>query len=164
MTDAFKNDVAVSVSIAILLWKDATPTTSFPSVCELVKIELGRVLTHPHVFREYPWLRNTLTPLHSALHSEPWDVTPHVLLEQYVALIKNTPQFSDVGRAFVEMSFIDPAFDMIRRQGQTPRATAESMITTARGVAKTLHIPASQYEAIENAVRSRYHAIFSQLR
>ena len=164
MTEAFKNDVAVAVSIAILLWKDATPMTSFPDTDELVKIELGRVLTHPHVFREYPWLQHTLTPLQGALFSEPWNVTPHLLLDQYVALIKGSSDFENIGRALVDMSFVDPAFGMIRRQGKKPRATADSMIATARGVAKTLHIPAPQYEAIENAVRSQYHAIFSQIR
>jgi hypothetical protein len=164
MSDTFENDVAVAVSIAILLWKDATPSTSFPSIDELVKIELGRVLTHPQVLREYPWLHSRLVPLESALRSEPWNVTPHLLLEQYVAVLRDAAEIKLVGQALLEMSFVDPAFDMIRRQGKRPRATADTMIETARGVAAALHIDPIHYESIENGVRQRYHVIFSQIR
>ena len=159
----FKNNVAVAVSIAILLWKDATPTASFPNIEELVKIELGRVLTHPEVLREFPWLRQRLLPLESALASEPWGVTPHLLLERYMHVMQNPMERELVGRALRDTTFVDPAFDMIRRQGKKPRATAESMISTARGVAKALHIDTTNYHAIEDGVRERYRAIFLQL-
>jgi hypothetical protein len=160
----FKNNVTVAVSIAILLWKDATPTASFPKTEELVKIELGRILTHPHVLREFPWLRQRLGSIESDLTSEPWDVIPHLLLEQYIQAIRNPADLELVGRALRDMTFTDPAFDMIRRQGKKPRATAESMISTARGVAKALHIDTTNYHALEDGVRERYRAIFLQLR
>ena len=161
--DSFKNNVAVAVALVILLWKDATPMTSFPKTEELVKIELGRVLAHQAVLRELPWLRSRLIPLSTALHSEPWDVTPHMLLDRYVHVIRNQDEFDSIGEAIRELSFSDPAFDIVRRHGKKPTATAESMILTARGVAKALHIHQSHYEAIEDGVRARYRQIFSQL-
>jgi hypothetical protein len=85
------------------------------------------------------------------------------MLEQYITVMRNPEEFELVGNAIRDMTFQDPAFDMIRRHGKKPKATAESMILTARGVAKALHIPPAQNEAIENGVKHQYHALFSQL-
>jgi hypothetical protein len=159
----FKNDVAIALSLSILLWKDATPTASFPNTDELVKIELGRVLAHPHIFRELPWLRARVNPIYGALMSEPWDVDPPNLLERYTRVLTNPTEFELVGRAIKDMSFADPTFDIIRRHGKRPTATAESMILTARGVANSLRISRNP-RVIEDGVKERYHHLYSQLR
>ena len=161
MSIEFKNNVAIAVSLAILLWKDATPSTPFPKIVELVKIELGRILSHRHVLAEIPWLQQRLSPLQHDLSSEPWNVDPPVLIDNYIALLTNPMELELVGQMIRDISHADPAFDMIRRQGRRPSATAESMILTARGVAKALDIDVS--ETIENGLRQRYRALYSQL-
>lgn len=162
----FKNNVAIAVSISILLWKDATPMTTFPSIDELVRIELGRVLSHVSVLADFPWLRGRLASIWGQLTSEPWYVHPPDLLKQYIRAVEtpsNPSVIEAVGNSIRNTSFTDPAFYIIRRRGRTPRATADSMIVTSRGVAETLEIPETQFKAIEDGVRSKYTAIYSQI-
>jgi hypothetical protein len=160
----FKEHVAVALSIAILLWKDATPTTAFPSIDELVKIELGRVLSHPHLFHEFPWLRSRIQPMQAMLTAEPWDVDPPELLRMYEQILHTEEEKRTLGKALREKTFMDPAFDMIIRHGKKPLANAESMITVSRGVIKELELPEETTRSIEDGVREQYRAIYSQLR
>jgi len=159
----FENDVAVAVAVAILLWKDATPGTPFPPVEELVKIELGRILSHPIVLREYPWLRSRLHPLQSLLLAEPWDVDIPLLLKKYSEVFKTDEERTCIGASIRQSSFADPAFDMIRRNGRLPKAKAEDMIIMARDVADVLGLTEDMYQDIEDGTRNQYTTIYSQL-
>ena len=159
----FEKDVAVALAVAILLWKDATPGTTFPTVEELVKIELGRVVSHPIVLREYPWLRSRLGPLQTLLLAEPWDVDIPLLLEKYQGIFRTDEERKAVGASIRQSSFADPAFDMIRRNGRLPKAKAEDMIVMARDVAKVLGLPEDTHRDIEYGTRDQYTTIYSQL-
>lgn len=159
----FTKDVAIALAVAILLWKDATPGSFFPSTEELAKIELGRILAHPIVFREHPWLKSRIAPLHRELVSEPWDVDILGMLERYKTMLKTDEELKEVGASIRHSSFADPAFDMIRRQGKKPRARADDMIITAREVAQVLSLDEDSYRDIEDGTRAQYTTIYSQL-
>lgn len=157
----FSTHVAIAVTVSVLLWKDATPHAAFPPVLDIVKIELGRVLGHPAVVREHPWLRSRLAPIQHHLTSEPWDVDPPKLLRDYGALLR-TDEIERVGISLRDTTYTDPTFDMIRRHGKPPRATADTIISHARRVAKALGISPVTPD-IEDGVRDRYFGIYSQL-
>lgn len=157
----FTTNVAIAVTVSILLWKDATPRAGFPPIREIVRIELGRVLGHPHVMHEHPWLRSRLSPVQRQLASEPWDVDPPRLLRDYEALLTSDER-NAVGLSIRDTTYVDPTFDMIRRRGSKPRATAESILTTARNVATSLGITSGIRE-IEDGARDRYFGIYAQL-
>lgn len=160
----FSVNVAVALSVAILLWKDATPLESFPEVDELVRIELGRVLTHPAVLAECPWLRQRIELLWGDLWKEPWDVDPPSILEKYTQTFKTSDEWRAVGNAVRQSTYVDPAFDIIRRQGKRPRAQAEDIITTADGVATSLNIKDQRdQDQVINGTRERYYGIYAQL-
>jgi hypothetical protein len=158
----FAANVAIAVAVSILLWKDATPRAGFPPIRDVVTIELGRVLGHPAVMREHPWLRSRLAPIQRHLASEPWDVDAPRLLSEYEALLDATERDA-VGVSIRDTSYVDPTFDMIRRHGTPPRATAESILVTARKVAAALEIT-DDVRKIEDGTRDRYVGIYSQLR
>lgn len=159
----FASNVAIAVTVSILLWKDATPHAGFPPVRDLVAIELGRILGHPGVMREHPWLQSRLAPIRKQLESEPWDVDAPQLLRDYEACLR--PDERDaVGLSVRDTTHADPTFDMIRRHGTKPRATPDTIIRTARKVAASLAIASpDDVRSIEDGTRDRYFGLYSQL-
>ena len=68
----FRVYVAAALVVSICLWQDATPNVTFPDALELVKIELGRVLTTKHAWAK---CHATISPAVTYLSMlPPWDV------------------------------------------------------------------------------------------
>lgn len=159
-----EKDIAVAVAVSILLWKDATPEAPFPPIKELVKIDLGRILSHKNVMHSFSWLRGTLGPfLMDALHAEPWHVKPRSLMRRYIDAIPEEYQ-EGVGKVIRESTFEDPAFSMLIRRGNPFTATAERVIYTSQRVAKILGVDETCYRAIEEGVRDVYYGLFRQVK
>lgn len=160
----FKNNVAIALGVAILIWKDATPTARFPNIKELVNIELGRVLTHPHLMFRFPWLRSSLWPLRDALASEPWNVHAPKLLDAYVQCIRSPDELDALGKDIRDASFTDdPAFDMVIRRGKKPSSGTDDIKNIASGVLKALEIKTESLDAIASGIDQKYHHIYAQL-
>jgi len=158
-----ERDVVTALVLSILFWKDSTPETSFPSILELVKIELGRVLSHRNLFRDFPWLRSALgNRLVDELAAEPWDVNPEALMRRYTAAIPEDRR-AELGQAIREATlFDDPAFVMLVRRRNLPSATADSILSTSAQVAEVLGVDGSD-PFIADTVREMYHQVFRQL-
>lgn len=81
MVASLETYCTAAVCVSLLLWQDAMPTTKFPSVDELLRIELGRVLGCKHVRNKY---RLGFSPFTAAqLHAEPWHVEPRELMASF---------------------------------------------------------------------------------
>ena len=158
-----EQNIATAVSLAILLWKDATPETTFPPTRELVKIELGRILAHNNLMQSFRWLRSALGPrLLEKLAAEPWQVKPKSLMRGYIASIPDEHKEA-LGKAIEDSTFEDPAFAMLIRRGNPPRATPERIILTAQRVSKVLGVEESAYTDVEERTRHAYFGLFRQL-
>ena len=161
-----ERDIAVAVTVAILLWKDTTPDVAFPPTKELVKIELGRILGHKNLIRTYPWLRGALGPrLRDQLLAEPWDVHPKRLMCAYVQAIP-TEHHKALGLSIRQDTFEDPSFSMLLRRGNPPTASAERLIQTARRVCRVVGLDDQDTESIrdiEESVKNTYFGLYQQM-
>jgi hypothetical protein len=160
----FRVDLARALVVSILLWRDSVAaTTKFPSVRELVRIELGRILTHPSIAEAFQGFRAKLGVLYNTLAiAEPWDIHTSSVLRAFESRFAPS-ELEVIGRAMAASAHHDnAAFDMIMRNGKQPSATPERIIETCEGVARVLGIPGHDRE-IESAVRETYFAIYRQV-
>lgn len=162
----FRSDLAAALSISILLWRDSVSiTTRFPRIVELVRIELGRVLTHPCIGAALPSYKAKMGVLFSTLSmAEPWDIHIDSVMRAFESRF-TTDELDRIGRAMATSAHHDnAAFDMILRNGKQPTATPERIIETVEGVARVLKIDAEVEKSIEKTVREVYYGVYMQLR
>jgi hypothetical protein len=121
---------AVSLAVRLSLWKDAVPLTKFPSIRELVRMELSNILTHPEITRRVPKLKAMRRQL---LTMEPWETDPRIIDD-----IKQD-DLKDIDASF--LAFLsDPTLDMVRIHSKPALTTPEMMRGIVRGIARELGV------------------------
>ena len=134
--------VCRSISLSILLWRDAAPPTcKFPSIEELTAIELTRILGEPTLFRAVPGLLSALRvgnilPLLSA---PPWTIDPKELVQAYKATL--TAEIRERTEEFIDATgHRDIVLDIIKHHRKKPTNTAATVTEITESVAKALGI------------------------
>lgn len=83
---SFQTYLTAALAVSLGVWKDTTPTTKFPPIKELLKIELGRVLATSHVLKKHGFRPSPR--LRSKMLAEPWEVDISDLLSEYLTEIE----------------------------------------------------------------------------
>jgi hypothetical protein len=162
INDPIKEDVASALAISVAIWKDATPTVTFPNMTELAKIELGRLLG---VTLKNPSFRSLVSPgTRALLTKEPWDVPePADLLETFVKDVRCDAYMHHlIGREILAEGHKDAAFEMVCRRGLPPTAHMHDFESLTKQTAKTLGVTWKM--SICTTASDLYGALYARLK
>jgi len=156
-TQPFKTRVAAALLLAILVWRDAFPQTKFPSMEELAKIELGRILSNQRALRDAGVQLPTLLSMRMTL--PPWEIgEPDQLLDDVIAA--TPPESLDaLGKAYLFYGHGESMLAMARSKQQ--HGTPDEIKKMARQVLRVLNL--EKNTALETMVAERYRMLYSQL-
>jgi hypothetical protein len=149
MKPSFETCVIAALTVSIVLWKEATPKTQFPSIEELVRIELGRILAQKDVRSKH---RLSFAPSTMVmLRAEPWDVSVSALLDGYKNdVVKSGANIENVGEDLLRFGHMDMFMlppkvrsvntegdlaDLVADVGETLNVTQDGTLETARNMA-----------------------------
>ena len=158
----FESTVAKAITLSILLWKDATPTCTFPEMSELVSIELMRILGDPNYLRTVPGLPSALevSGVSAQLTKNPWDVEAQSLLSSYVrAVPKESLALLEV--LIEEQGHKDVVLDMIRYRKKTATNSKETIDAISKAVCEVLGV--TQGEKHGKELSQTYDSIYQDM-
>ena len=157
-----KEDVAAALAISVAIWKDATPTVKFPSMTELARIELGRLLGV--VVKNPSYRAYVSSGTQALLAKEPWDaLKPNVLLDFFVNNIQSSDAYLHhrIGREILLEGHKDAAFDMVCRRGLPPTASTHDFEKLTKETSKVLGVPWTA--TIHTTAADVYGALYARL-
>jgi hypothetical protein len=157
----FTHTVAKSIALSILLWKDATPTCTFPTISELVSIELMRLLSEPRTLRTVPGLPGALevSGVGATLTKNPWEVEAHALLSSFIAAVPKET-LDTVELLIDEQGHKDVVLDMIRYRKKTQTNSAETIDAISKAVCDVLKVDGEKHGA---EIRETYDTIYKEM-
>ena len=150
--------IAGSIAVCVSIWKDAQPGTRFPSVDELVRIEIGRVLGSREVLRNIPG------SLRHSLNAEPWDMDPRALVAQVESFaVRSGKNIAVLGREYLDNGHLnDAAMSIITRRPAKLRIQLhdrEDFDSLVHEVARVLGTGTQQCEQAWDVYRSVYRQL-----
>ncbi len=157
----FARTVAKSIALSILLWKDATPTCTFPDMPELVSIELMRMLSDPKYLRTVPGLASALevSGVGAMFTQNPWDVASQELLSSFIeAVPKESLALLEV--LIEENGHKDVVLDMIRYRQKTQTNSKETIDAISKAVCEVLGVECENHG---NEILATYDSIYKQM-
>lgn len=161
-TTTLKEDVAAAMAISLAMWRDATPTVKFPSMTEMAKIELGRLLGIP---LKNPEFRSSISPhWQHELLKPPWQVREPVdLLDAFVKDIRGDAYTHYlIGKEIMAQAHAgDPAYAMICRRGLPPTYKIHDFERMTKEIAKVFKI--EWKVSIREAASQKYFSLYQNL-
>jgi hypothetical protein len=157
----FEHTVAKSIALSILLWKDATPTCTFPDMPELVSIELMRLLFDPKYLRAIPGLASTLevTGVGAMMNKNPWEVDPRELLSFYAQAVPQE-SLNILEVLITEEGHKDVVLDMIRYRQKTQTNSKETIDAISKAVCEVLGVNGEKHG---QEISTAYDTIYNQM-
>lgn len=161
-TTTVKEDVAAAMAISLAMWRDATPTVKFPSMTEMAKIELGRLLSIP---LKHPELRRAISPhMQCEFMKPPWHAPdPADLLDAFVKDIRGDAYTHYlIGKEIMAQAHAgDPAYAMICRRGLPPTYRIHDFEKMTKDIARVFKIPWKV--SIREAASQKYFSLYQNL-
>lgn len=162
MTQQLKRVVAKSITLSLLLWRDAAPSTTFPSPKEIVALELTRIMTSEPLMRAIPDLRATYESVGAShlLRLNPWDIDPVELLDKFVAAVQKSNNEALATALIEEQGHQDVCLDLIRYRQKVPTNSQTTIKTLAARVCTALKLPS---EEDHNKISEAYSDVYTKL-
>ena len=170
-SSSFRRAVADAVTLSILLWKDATPSCTFPALKELVASELSRILWKPELGRAIPGLVAAIRcapGLVDALNADPWDIDPKDVLHRYIEAISVNHDHDAIFRhaetCIRDSGHEDIVLDLIKYHNKPPTHTEpETIDDLAKKVRVLLGCDVDETPLAHSYVQIAYNVIYSDM-
>lgn len=156
----FRQYLVAALAVSIALWKDATPLVRFPSTEELVKIELGRVLSCARVLKRHGFRPSP--GLESCMKAEPWHVDVPALVSMYENELRSQDKDLDVIGKDLALHAHEDSYMLSPKLRSMSEADVETLVRKITRVLDTkesrvsLSVALETYESIHKRLVPRY--------